>query len=152
MIANGMTVRFHYRLRVDGEVVDDTRERGPMTFIHGRGYVIRGIEKATLGMKPGETKEVEIPPEDGYGPRRPDSAKILRKSEFGHPEKLAVGQRVGGKDKGHPFQATITEIGEDTVTLDMNHPLAGKSLHFEIEIVEVEDSPPKRIPWQRRKR
>jgi len=152
MIANGMRVKFHYRLIVDGEVVDDSHERGPMSFIHGNGMVIRGVELATLGMKPGETKSVEIPPEDGYGPVKPDAVKTLPISDFGHPDNLAVGKRVGGKDKGRPFQATITEIGEETVTLDMNHPLAGKHLHFEIEIVEVDDGPPKRRPYQRRKK
>jgi FKBP-type peptidyl-prolyl cis-trans isomerase SlyD len=152
MIANGMRVTFHYRLTVDGEVVDDSSQRGPMTFIHGNGMVIRGIELATLGMKPGEKKVVDITPEEGYGPRDPGATKVLPLSDFGHPEQLAVGKRVGGKDKGRPFQATVTEIGEDAVTLDMNHQLAGKDLHFELEIVEVDDGPPKRIPYQRRKR
>jgi FKBP-type peptidyl-prolyl cis-trans isomerase 2 len=152
MIANGMRVTFHYRLTVDGEVVDDSRKRAPMVFIHGNGMVIRGIELATLGMKPGEEKTVDVPPEQGYGPRKPSAIKSLPISDFGHPEQLEVGKRVGGKDKGRPFQATVTEIGDDSVTLDMNHPLAGKDLHFEIEIVEVDDGPPKRIPYQRRKR
>ena len=94
----------------------------------------------------------DVAPEHGYGPVDPKATKTLPKSDFKKAGSLEVGKRVGGKDNGRPFQATITEIGEDTVTLDMNHPFAGKQLHFEIEIVEVVDGPPMRFPYRRRKK
>jgi FKBP-type peptidyl-prolyl cis-trans isomerase SlyD len=152
MIANGMTVTFHYRISIDGEVVDDSHLRHPVSFIHGNGMVIRGIELATLGMKPGETKEVDISPGDAYGERDESRVKALPITDFRQPERLEPGTRVGGKDKGRPFQGTVLEVGEGHVTVDMNHPYAGRELHFEIEIVEVDDGPPKRIPYQRRKK
>ncbi|MEN8149258.1 MAG: peptidylprolyl isomerase [Planctomycetota bacterium] len=152
MIANGMTVKFHYRLSVDGEIVDDSHTRPPVSFIHGNGMVIRGLELATLGMKPGETKEVDVAPENGYGVREESRVKSLPITDFRQPERLKPGTRIGGKDKGRPFQGTVLEVTDDAVKVDMNHPYAGRELHFEIEILEVDDGPPKRIPYQRRKK
>ncbi len=152
MIANGMTVKFHYRLSVDGKVVDDSHLRHPVSFIHGKGMVIRGLELATLGMKPGETKEIDVDSENGYGARDESRVKSMPISDFRQPDRLIPGTRIGGKDKGRPFQGTVLEVTDDAVKVDLNHPFAGQPLHFEVEILEVDDGPPKRIPYQRRKK
>jgi FKBP-type peptidyl-prolyl cis-trans isomerase SlyD len=137
VIADGKQVQLHYTLRVDGEVVDTSREGDPLTYVHGQGTLIAGLETALAGLSEGEKKEVSLPPEQAYGMRNPDATQDVPKQAFGNIENLNVGDRVGGEAGGRPFQATVVEIADETVTIDMNHPLAGKTLNFDVEVVHV---------------
>ncbi len=137
-IQDGSRVRFHYSLKVDGEEVDSSAGKDPLAYVHGRGQIIPGLEEHLAGMEVGEQKEISIPPEKAYGPRDPEAVREVPKAAFEDPDGLEVGDRVGGRAGGHPFQATIVAVGEENVTLDMNHPLAEKQLDFSVEVVSIE--------------
>lgn len=137
MIRKGSQVKLHYTLTVDGEVVDSSREGEPFSYVHGHGQIVKGLESELEGMEAGDTKRTTVEPEDGYGRRRPDVIQKVAKSAFREPDRLKEGDVVSGDSDGRPFQAIVAEVGTDEITLDLNHPLAGKSLDFEVEILEV---------------
>lgn len=137
-IKNGSKVSINYTLKVDGNVVDTSAGREPLTYVHGSGQIIPGLETEITGMEKGDKKSVEVTPEKGYGQRDPRAVQNVPKTAFNEPDKLQVGGVITGEANGQPFQAMVTGISDDEVTLDMNHPLAGKTLNFDIEIVEVE--------------
>lgn len=132
-------MRVHYTGKLDDDTVFDTSEgRDPIEFTVGAGEVIPGFEQAVLGMEPGEEKAVEIPADEAYGDRRDDLIVSLERSTL--PDELdpEVGQELQMRDKsGNTFPVRITEIGEEQVTVDANHPLAGQPLNFDIELVEI---------------
>jgi len=138
VIAAGSKVKMHYTLTVDGAVVDSSQGKDPLAFAQGGGMIIPGLDKELLGMKPGEKKKVTVAPADGYGEHRPDGIQEVPKKNFADQNKLILGAVVGGQVGQRKFQAKIHKIGGETVTLDFNHPLAGKTLNFDIEIVSVE--------------
>jgi peptidylprolyl isomerase len=136
---NGDTVKVHYTGKLeDGTVFDSSEERGPLSFTLGQKQLIPGFEQAVLGMSEGESKTVTVPPQEAYGARREDLVLKVEKEKFPPqitPEEgkvLSLRQQDGGV-----IEAAIVDVGDDTVTLDANHPLAGRDLTFEIELVEV---------------
>lgn len=138
MIEKGSQVKLHYTLTVDDQVVDSSFDRDPIAYVHGQGQIVPGLEEQLEGLEAGDKKVTsEIPPEKGYGPRRPDALQKVAKTAFEDPTQLAQGNLVSGQVQGRPFQARVAEVSAESVTLDMNHPLAGKTLQFEVEIVEV---------------
>jgi len=136
----GDTVKVHYTGKLeDGTVFDTSVERGPLEFKIGEGQVIQGFEDAVIGMNPGEEKTVEIPADEAYGQRNEEMVADIGRDQF--PEYLSpeVGQQFQIRQQnGQIILVTVTEISEDTVTLDANHPLAGKDLTFEIQLLEIE--------------
>ena len=141
-VESGNTVTFHYEGTLeDGTVFDNSRERGePMTAVVGAGQLISGFDTALQGMETGETKTFTLAPEDAYGPRDPDATTTLDKSIFPEDFEFTENMKVPlDGPGGRPYLATITEIKEDTVTADLNHPMAGKNLTFEIEVLTVDD-------------
>lgn len=137
MIRNGARVKLHYTLKVDGEVVQSTAGSEPLTFVQGSGQILPGLEKELEGLNEGDKKEVKLPPESGFGERDPEALHKVSRSAFRDPENIEVGQRVTGESGGKRFEASITDVRPDEVTLDMNHPLAGRTLEFQVEVVEV---------------
>jgi FKBP-type peptidyl-prolyl cis-trans isomerases 2 len=137
VIKKGSQVTMHYTLTVDGEVVDSSRDRAPFSYVHGQGQIVKGLEIELEGMEAGDTKRTTVEPEDGYGPRRPDALQKVAKSAVHEPDRLKEGDVVSGDSQGRPFQAVVTDIGADEITLDLNHPPAGKALEFDVEILEV---------------
>lgn len=137
MIKDKSTVKFHYTLTVDGEKVDSSRGREPLTYVHGEGQIVPGLERELEGLTPGDSKTVEVAPDDGYGPHRAEGMHEVPKEAFSDASELKPGDRVSGQAQGQAFEARVTAVGEDTISLDLNHPLAGKTLEFEVEIVEV---------------
>jgi FKBP-type peptidyl-prolyl cis-trans isomerase SlyD len=137
-IKNGSKVSINYTLKVDGNVVDTSEGREPLTYVHGSGQIIPGLEVEITGMKKGDKKNVEVIPEKGYGQRDPQAVQKVPRTAFNEPEKLQVGGIITGEANGQAFQAMIVGLTDEEVTLDMNHPLAGKTLNFDIEVVEVE--------------
>ena len=135
---SGDPVRIHYTGRLDdGTVFDSSEGRAPLAFTLGGGQVIAGFDNAVTGMEPGEKQTVRIPAEEAYGARREDMVIEVPRSAFGE-ETPEAGLRVQlGLDGGGSLDAAIMEVGDETVTLDANHQLAGKALTFDIELVSV---------------
>ena len=117
---------------------DSSRSRQPLRFKLGSGQVIAGFEKAVTGMLVGESKTVDIPPEEAYGQRRDDRILTLRRDQLPANLNVTIGQRLElTQENNENFLATVTGITHDTITLDANHPLAGKTLVFELELVGI---------------
>lgn len=141
MIPYGARVQFHYTLMVDGWVVDTSNGRTPLAYVHGTGEILPGLEEELAAMDRGEHRQFHVPPEKGYGMRNPEAITKVRKDRFEGADGLTIGAVVGGSIAGYRFQGVVTDVDEENVTLDLNHPLAGKRLEFEIEVVDV-DPPP----------
>lgn len=137
--STGDKVRVHYTGRLaEGEVFDTSRNREPLEFTIGGGQLIPGFEEAAVGMQPGEEKTVEIAAGEAYGDRRDDLVIPLEKDRL--PEELdpSVGDRLQLREKsGQPVDVTVTEVTEEKVIVDANHPLAGRDLTFDIELIEI---------------
>ena len=138
--SSGDRVAVHYTGTLeDGSVFDTSSGRDPLRFVIGQGSVIPGFEAMILGMTVGEKKSTTIPPDQAYGDRRGDLVFQIERAQIPPEETVEVGQVLGLRSPDNrEFSVTVAAISEDTVTLDGNHPLAGKALTFEIELVEVE--------------
>ena len=132
-------VSVHYTGKLtDGEVFDSSRQREPLTFTVGAGQLIKGFENGVMGMKVNESKTVNIPAAEGYGPVREDLIQKIQKSDL--PEGLdpAVGQKLASQQPdGQQMVFQVIDVDNLTITIDGNHELAGKDLIFEIEVVEI---------------
>jgi peptidylprolyl isomerase/FKBP-type peptidyl-prolyl cis-trans isomerase SlpA len=136
-VKTGDTVRVHYTGKLpDGETFDSSRDGDPLEFTLGEERVIPGFADIVEGMEPGDEATEELEPERAYGER--DEERILEVDRDQVPDEVAVGEQL---EIQHPDGArarvSVTELGESTVTLDGNHPLAGRTLEFEIELVDV---------------
>ena len=138
-VASGDTISVNYTGRFeDGEVFDTSDGREPLKFTVGTGQLIQGFDAAVIGMVPGDKKEITIPPEEGYGLRNDEMTAELPKSAVPEEMAIEVGMQVQLMDEnGQPVPAQVAEILEDVVKMDLNHPLAGKTLIFNIELVET---------------
>ena len=138
-VKKGDTISVHYTGKFeDGEMFDSSKGQSPLIFTVGAGQLIPGFDKAVIDMSPGEKKMVTVPPAEGYGEHNKEL--IVEFPRTGVPEEmeLAVGMQVQLKDKdGNPAPAVVTAFNDETVNLDVNHPLAGKTLVFDIEVVET---------------
>ena len=132
-------VSVHYTGTLDnGEVFDTSKDREPLSFTVGQGQMIPGFENAVKGMGLNETKSVTIPPEDAYGELRPEMVQEISKEQLPPDLKPHVGQQLASQlPSGEQIVVTVKEIGDENITIDANHPLAGKELNFEIEVVEI---------------
>ncbi|MDX1660558.1 MAG: peptidylprolyl isomerase [Gemmatimonadota bacterium] len=136
----GDTVKVHYSGRLeDGSVFDSSEGKDPLEFTIGESQVIPGFESAVEGMDEGEEKTATIPVDEAYGPVRDELRFEVDRDRFPDDVDPEVGRMVEVKDPdGGTHAATITEVEADSVTLDLNHPLAGHDLTFEIRLIEVE--------------
>lgn len=135
----GDTVTVHYTGRLeDGTVFDSSEGKDPLEFTVGEGRLIPGFEQGVLGMEPGQSKTVNIPSEDAYGPYDPELVTEVERSELPADLELEVGMQLqGSQPDGRVAIFTVKDFTNSTVTLDANHRLAGKDLIFDIEVVEV---------------
>ena len=137
---SGDTVRIHYTGRLaDGTVFDSSEDREPLEFTLGSGQVIPGFDRGVTGMEVGDTKTIEIPAAEAYGERSEEMTLTVGRDQF--PEGLdpEVGHQLQlGMDDGQLVPVTVTEVTDDTVTLDANHELAGKDLIFDLELVSID--------------
>ncbi len=135
----GDTVVVHYTGRFsDGTVFDSSKGREPLRFTLGNGNLIRGFEEAVSGMCAGEAKTVSIEPEKGYGPFKQELVFKVKREHFPASIKLEVGEMFQMRQPdGGIIGVMVSRVEEDSILLDANHPLAGKDLVFEIEVVEV---------------
>jgi len=134
-VQDNFIVTLDYTLIVEDEVLESTKDGEPIEFIQGIGQIIPGLEEALYDMKVGDEKTVVIEPEGAYGEYDPDSLEVAKKEEFSEEIPLDVGTFLDLRDdQDEILSAQIIEADEDTVTLDFNHPLAGKTLTFEITV------------------
>jgi peptidylprolyl isomerase len=139
----GDTVRVHYTGKLsDGTVFDSSEspegESNPLEFTLGGGMVIPGFDEAVDGMSPGDEKTVTIPVDQAYGPRMEEMVAVVNRSDIPEGIDPQVGQQLEvTQQNGQVFSVLVTEVTPDTVTLDANHPLAGRDLVFELRLVEI---------------
>lgn len=137
-IQNGDTVRVHYTgTLADGSTFDSSLEREPLECKLGQGGLIPGFEAAIIGHEPGETVTVTIPPEEAYGDHDPELVFTVAKAQVPANIPLQEGTQLELSNEQGRMNVVITEIDSEEITLDANHPLAGKELTFEIQILEV---------------
>jgi len=136
----GDVVSVHYTGTLDdGTVFDSSHERGePISFKLGEGKVIKGFDTGVTGMSVGDKKKVKIPAQEAYGEHRPELTQQVPRDRLPQDQEPKVGMMLGVKaPDGAQFPATITAVTPTHVTLDLNHPMAGKTLNFEIELVKI---------------
>jgi peptidylprolyl isomerase len=135
----GDTVKVHYTGKLeDGTVFDSSNDRDPLQFTIGKGQVIRGFEQAIVGMNLAESKTVTIPMDKAYGAHREEMVMAVGRNKFPEDMQLEVGQQLQIRlEDGQLISVMVTEVTESSVTLDANHPLAGKDLTFDIHLVEI---------------
>jgi len=151
-VENGHNVHVHYRGTLnDGTEFDNSRVRGEtLGFQVGSNRMIPGFSTAVLGMTTGQTKTVTISSDDAYGPRDPSALQKVPREAFDSDFEFTLGGTIQGNGPRGPFMAKIHALEETQVVLDLNHPLAGEELNFEIELVSVEtDSPTASLGWSR---
>ena len=136
---SGDTVRIHYTGKLDdGTLFDSSEGRDPLEFSLGGGQVIPGFDSAIEGMSVGDKKSVKIEPENGYGPRHEQLIQEVPKNQLPGDMEPAVGMQLQTKNEsGQVLTFSVTEVKDDSITVDGNHPLAGKNLNFDIELVEI---------------
>jgi len=136
-VTTGHNVKVHYKgTLTDGTEFDNSRVRGQsLDFEVGSGRMIRGFNDAVLGMAPGDTKAVTLTPDVAYGERNPEALQAVPKEAFGPDFEFILGAMVQGNGPAGQFVAKIQSLEEENVVLDMNHPLAGEELNFEIELL-----------------
>jgi len=140
-ISAGKTVAIEYTLTLENkEVIDTNKGKEPLTYTQGSKQIFPGLEKALEGMKKGETKNVSLTPEEGYG-HRVEGAVIEVTKEQLPPDAWQVDAMVQGEDQsGQTFHGRIIEIKEDKAVVDLNHPLAGKTIIYEIKVLDIQDN------------
>ncbi|GAB4269652.1 MAG: peptidylprolyl isomerase [Candidatus Promineifilaceae bacterium] len=143
VVADGIVVGMDYTLHTDdGQLIDSSEGEKPLAFLQGQGHIIPGLEQALYGMREGESKKVVVEPADAYGELDPDAFHKVPMEIFPEDLSLQVGMGLHLRDTntGQPLQAFISEIMEDGVLLDFNHPLAGETLHFEVTIAYLREA------------
>lgn len=131
-------VLIHYTLTSDaGETLDSSAGREPLAYLQGFGNIIPGLEQALLGKKAGDKLKVSIAPADAYGVRNDELVEVVPRSAFGGAPDLEVGMQFQARTPEGMKVVTIVDVSGDEITLDGNHPLAGETLHFDVEVVTV---------------
>ena len=138
---SGDEVQVHYTGKLeDGTIFDSSEDGEPLSFTIGENRVIPGFEEAVTGMEPGDSKTTEVEPEQAYGEHREDMVMEMDRDQIPGEVDPEVGQQLQLRlENGQTVPVLITALGEDTVTIDANHPLAGRKLIFDIEVVDVSE-------------
>lgn len=142
-IRDNTVVTFHYTLTgEDGQVIDSSRERGePMLYLHGAGNIIPGLEKAMEGRAAGDAFQVTVPPDEAYGERQAANVQRVSLKKLGvRAGQLEPGMILNLNTTKGPAQVTVLKVGRFNVDVDANHPLAGVTLNFDVEIVELREA------------
>lgn len=142
-VKSGDKVKVHYHGKLrSGETFDSSDGREPLEFTVGGGQVIKGFDQGVMGMQVGDKKTVEIPVEDAYGEKSEEMVVEFPKNQFPPEMNPEVGmQLMMNNGSGQQFPVTVTEVKEESVILDANHPLSGEDLIFDIELVEIVNKP-----------
>src|SRR5215207_3811785 len=139
-VQKDVVVSMEYTLQVDDEEIDSSKGQDPLQFLVGHGNIISGLEREMVGMKVGDSKDVVIPPADGYGEYDEEAFMSVPRAEFPKDMPLEEGVELTVKDdSGQARYARIETIDGDTITLNFNHPLAGDELHFNVKVVGLRE-------------
>jgi FKBP-type peptidyl-prolyl cis-trans isomerase SlpA len=141
-ISANSQISLHFSLKMDdGQVIDSTFDRAPASFSMGDGSLLPGFEARLLGLVTGDSKEFDIPPEDGFGQPNPNNMQTMKRTDFAADMPIAPGLVVSFADaQNAELPGVIASIEGDRVEVDFNHPLAGKTLKFDVQILEVKDA------------
>jgi FKBP-type peptidyl-prolyl cis-trans isomerase SlyD len=143
VIANGSVVRFEYTLsHENGEVIESNRGEEPVTYVHGEGQIIPGLEHQLGGMKLHEEKRIRVEPLEGYGPVDPSAFVEVAKEEIPVEARRVGATLYAQGPRGENVQLRVHEVKDETVVLDFNHPLAGKTLIFDVKILDIQPREP----------
>ena len=146
-IASGSVVGIDYSLHLgDGKVIDASAPGEPMTYLHGEGQIVPGLEAALEGLSVGEARQVVLSPDQGYGDHDPSGLQEVQRTAFppGLEPKVGMELTAEGPD-GEPVPFSVREVRPQSVVIDLNHPLAGKTLHFDVTVREVRVATPEEI-------
>lgn len=142
-VRDGQVVSMEYTLKVEGNVADSSEGRAPLEFVQGAGNIIPGLEREMTGMRVGESKEVMVAAVDAYGEEDEKAFMDVPRDQFPEEIPVKVGTELQVQNKeGQPMYARIDVVGDNSVRLDFNHPLAGKELHFAIKVVDIREATP----------
>lgn len=137
-IAENTVVQIHYTLKnAAGDVIDTSAGQEPLAYLHGGGNIVEGLESALVGKAVGDKLDVTVEPERGYGERREDLVQDVERSNFVGVEEIEVGMQFLAQTPWGEQPVTVIAVADDSVQLDGNHPLAGETLNFSVEVVDV---------------
>lgn len=137
-IAENTVVSFHYTLTDDqGTVIDSSTGREPLTYMHGTGQIVPGLEKVMAGRQAGDQFKVDVSPEEGYGVRHAELEQQVPRDAFQGVDNIEPGMQFQGRGPQGVINVTVIKIENDVVFIDGNHPLAGKTLHFDVDVADV---------------
>ena len=139
-VSEGRQVSIEYTLTLDdGEVVDSNVDGDPLTYTQGAGQILPALEKSLEGLQEGETTEVRLKATEGYGESRPELFQKIDASQVPEEAREVGSVLVGTDEAGNQRRVTVSAVEGDDVTLDLNHPLAGQALNFEVKVVSVNE-------------
>jgi len=140
-IADHTVVSFHYTLTDDqGTVIDSSAGREPLTYLHGVGQIVPGLEKEMAGRAVGDQFKVDVAPEEGYGVRHAELEQQVPREAFQGVEDIQPGMQFQGRGPQGVINVTVTKVEDGVVHIDGNHPLAGQTLHFDVQVTEVREA------------
>lgn len=147
MIGQNSVVSMHYTLKNgDGDVMDSSEGKSPMVYLHGANNLIPGLESELTGKTTGASFNAVIPPEQAYGEFNEELIQVISKSMFQGVDSIEVGMSfIAQGEGGAQRQVRVTAVEGEDITIDANHPLAGQTLHFDVEVVDVREATPQEI-------
>jgi FKBP-type peptidyl-prolyl cis-trans isomerase SlyD len=140
-VADGLIVSLDYTLRLDNdEVIDSSEGQSPLEYIQGQNQIVPGLEKALYGMTVGEERHIVVEPAEGFGERNPEANQVVPRDAFQGDVELEAGMPIRVSDgSGRTATAFVADVSPETVKLDFNHPLAGETLYFQVEIAGLRE-------------
>lgn len=139
-VSDSKVVLFHYTLtNAKGELLDTSEGNNPLGYLHGRGHIISGLERALEGRSAGDKINVTLSPDEAYGERDEELVQRVQRSAFQGVDSIEPGMQFQARYPEGPQTVTVTKVDGDEVTIDANHPLAGETLTFDVEIAEVRE-------------
>ncbi|MHB8629789.1 MAG: FKBP-type peptidyl-prolyl cis-trans isomerase [Aggregatilineales bacterium] len=146
-IQNGLIVSLAYTLKLqNGDLIDYSDADDPLEYLHGAENIIPGLERELTGLHTGDTKDVQVKPEDGYGEYDPEEVEVIERKLLPRDMEMRLGMVLAIRDEeGHLNEAYVRAIAPDSVTLDFNHPLAGQPLFFNVEVIGVREATPEEL-------
>jgi FKBP-type peptidyl-prolyl cis-trans isomerase SlyD len=143
-ITNGRVVSLDYRLHLgDGDIIDESLPADPFVYMHGSGQIVPGLERSLEGLVVGDERKVVVEPGDGYGEYQPDGLQEIPRDAFPREVNLEIGQQFEARSpKGETFPMIVKELRRESIVVDLNHPLAGRTLHFDVRVLSIRDATP----------
>lgn len=140
MIEDDVVVELQYQLWSDGELVEQSEENDPLVYLHGYDNIIPGLERELHGLRVGDEKDITVTPEEAYGPRDPENVEDVSLSDLPLDFTPEEGMVLEVQDEdGNVYVAQVQQVSDDSVTLDFNHPMAGKTLRFQVRITNLRE-------------